>query len=258
MKLSFHKYQSTGNDFVIIDNRDLTFPKTDNSLIQKLCDRKFGIGADGLILLENSLEHTFTMVYYNADGGLGSFCGNGSRAIISFAKSLELFSDQCIFEAFDGIHEAKIKDDLIQVKMADVQNGSTLLNGTFIDTGSPHYVEIVSHLDDMNVKERGSELRHRKEFKPNGSNINFIEKVDDHKIKVRTFERGVEDETLSCGTGVTASAIVASKKGMGQKIQIVTLGGDLLVRLESEGDGYKNIWLEGPSIRVFSGDLTYI
>jgi diaminopimelate epimerase len=255
MLISFHKYQSTGNDFVLIDNRALKFPKTDKSFIQKLCDRRLGIGADGLILLEDSEKHDFVMVYYNADGGLGSFCGNGSRAIVGFAHSLGIISTHCSFEAYDGIHDAIIDNNLIRIKMGDVQNGRELLNGTFIDTGSPHYLEVVNDLDKMDVKELGRELRNKEEFMPNGVNINFIEKLGDHQIKVRTYERGVEDETLSCGTGVTAAAIVATKNGMGNNIQIHTLGGDLRVSLETVADSFENIWLEGPTERVFSGEL---
>jgi diaminopimelate epimerase len=253
--ISFFKYQSTGNDFVLIDNRKGNFPDKDNALIHKLCDRKFGIGADGLILLETSEVADFTMQYYNADGSLGSFCGNGSRAIVSFAKFLGIIENSSSFEAYDGMHEAIISGNIIQVKMADVQNGRQILNGTFIDTGSPHYVEFVENLNNIDVVQQGRAVRNSVEFEPNGSNINYVEKVGPNKLKVRTYERGVENETLSCGTGVTASAIAAITAGMGKSINISTLGGDLKVSFEQNDSGYHNIWLEGPTEMVFSGEI---
>ena len=255
MPISFFKYQSTGNDFVLIDNREDIFPADNKTLIHKICDRKFGIGADGLILLEPSEIADFTMQYYNADGSLGSFCGNGSRAVVSFAQTLGIIEDSARFEAYDGLHEAIIVDNLIQIKMADVKNGRQLLNGTFIDTGSPHYIEFVENLDDMDVVDQGRAVRNSTIFAPNGSNINYVEKVGHGKIKVRTYERGVENETLSCGTGVTASAIAAAGAGLGNNIAISTLGGDLKVWFEHNDTGYHNIWLEGPTEKVFSGEL---
>lgn len=255
MPIRFHKYQSTGNDFVLIENRDGKFPGNNTALIHKICDRKFGVGADGLILLETSELADFTMQYYNADGRLGSFCGNGSRAVVSFAQSLGIINTSASFEAYDGLHQAIIEDNLIQIKMAEVQNGRQSLNGTFIDTGSPHYVEFVDNLDEMDVVQRGRALRYSPEFAPNGSNINYVEKAGQGKIRVRTYERGVEDETLSCGTGVTASAIVAASAGLGNNIAISTLGGDLKVWFEQNDSGYSNIWLAGPTKKVFSGEL---
>ena len=255
MPIGFLKYQSTGNDFVLIDNRKGKFPADYKTLIHKICDRKFGVGADGLILLETSKLADFTMQYYNADGSLGSFCGNGSRAIVSFAQSLGIIVKSATFEAYDGIHEAIIAGDRIQIKMADVQNGRQLLNGTFIDTGSPHYIEFVENLDEMDVVQEGKTLRYSTIFAPNGSNINYVEKAGQGKIRVRTYERGVENETLSCGTGVTASAIVAASAGLGNNIAISTLGGDLRVWFEQNEIGYHNIWLEGPTEKVFSGEF---
>ena len=255
MAISFSKYQSTGNDFVLIDNRKAEFPDDNTTLINKICDRKFGIGADGLILLEVSDTADFTMKYYNADGSLGSFCGNGSRAVVSFAKSLGIIDNSTSFEAYDGLHEAIIAGNLIQIKMADVQNGSQVLNGTFIDTGSPHYVEFVENLEKLDVVQDGRELRNSAIFQPNGSNINYVEKSGRGEIRVRTFERGVENETLSCGTGATAAAISAAIAGLGNNIAISTLGGDLKVWFEQNDDGYHNIWLEGPTEMVYSGEL---
>jgi len=255
MPIRFTKYQSTGNDFVLIDNREGKFPVDNTALIHKLCDRKFGVGADGLILLETSEIADFTMRYYNADGSLGSFCGNGSRAVVSFAQSLGIIEDKTSFEAYDGLHEAIITRNLIQIKMADVQNGRVLLNGTFIDTGSPHYIEFVEALNNIDVVQQGRAVRNSAIFEPNGSNINYVEKTGKRQIRVRTYERGVENETLSCGTGVTAAAIVAANAGMGNNIAISTLGGDLQVWFEKNDHGYHNIWLEGPTEMVFSGEL---
>jgi diaminopimelate epimerase len=255
MSISFSKYQSTGNDFVLIDNREGNFPIDNTALVHKICDRKFGVGADGLILLETSATTDFTMKYYNADGSLGSFCGNGSRAVVRFAQSLGLIENSARFEAYDGLHEAIIKDNLIQIKMADVQNGRQLLNGTFIDTGSPHYIEFVENLDKIDVVQQGRAVRNSAVFQPDGSNINYVEKSGQGKIRVRTYERGVENETLSCGTGATAAAISAAIAGLGNNIAISTLGGDLKVWFEQNDSGYHNIWLEGPTEKVFSGEL---
>jgi len=254
MQFKFHKYQATGNDFVIIDNRDDHFPKDRTSLIQKLCHRKFGIGSDGLILLEPSTLANFTMTFYNPDGSQ-SFCGNGSRAVVSYAQSIGLIQIAGSFEAYDGIHETKIAGNLIQIKMAEVHNGRPILNGTFIDTGSPHYVEFVENLMEIDVVQKGRKLRHAAVFGPEGSNINYVEKIGDGKISVRTYERGVENETLSCGTGVTASAIVAANNGMGNAIAIHTPGGNLSVWFEQKETDYDNIWLEGPAELVFSGNI---
>jgi diaminopimelate epimerase len=255
MPISFAKYQSTGNDFVLIDNREGKFSDENTVLINKICDRKFGIGADGLILLETSDIADFTMKYYNADGSLGSFCGNGSRAVVRFAQSLGIIEDSTIFEAYDGMHEAIIVGDLIQIKMADVQNGRQVLNGTFIDTGLPHYIEFVENLDKIDVVQKGRAVRNSAIFQPDGSNINYVEKSGQGKIRVRTYERGVENETLSCGTGATAAAISAAIAGLGNNIAISTLGGDLKVWFEQNDSGYHNIWLEGPTELVFSGEL---
>jgi diaminopimelate epimerase len=253
--IEFYKYQSTGNDFILVDNRATIFPAEDKLFINKLCDRRFGIGADGLILLETSASTNFTMRYFNADGSLGSFCGNGARAVVGFAQYLRVIVESGLFDAYDGHHEAKIIGDLIQIKMADVQNGSKMLNGTFIDTGSPHYVEFVENLDQMDVLQQGRKTRNLEIFAPNGSNINYVEKIEARTIKVRTYERGVENETLSCGTGVTAAAIAASMEGMGSKISINTLGGDLNVWFEEHDNVYHDIWLQGPTEMVYSGEI---
>lgn len=254
MNLAFSKYQATGNDFIMVDNRKENFPKNDKSLVARLCDRRFGIGADGLILMEESEMFDFTMVYFNADGGQGSFCGNGSRCSVIFAHSLDMIRDHGRFEAFDGEHEAIVGSGLIKVRMADVQNGSKVLNGTFIDTGSPHYVEIHQNVDDLDVERLGSSLRYSSEFSPAGANINFVEMLEAGNIRVRTYERGVEAETLSCGTGVTASALVTAAETTSE-VQVLTLGGELKVSFERQENSYSNIWLEGPAQKSFDGEV---
>ena len=257
MTIKFEKFQATGNDFIMMDNRDGKFPKTDHALIAHLCHRQFGIGADGLILIEAAEAADFTMVYFNADGAPGSFCGNGSRAATRFAESLGLIVKNGSLQAFDGIHFAEIDDKVIRMSMANVQNGSPVLNGIFIDTGSPHYVEFRDNLKSIDVFTEGKALRKHDQFKPGGSNINFVETVAQNKIGVRTFERGVENETFSCGTGVTASAMVSVRNEGRHSISVETLGGELVIDFEKTANGYENVFLTGPANQVFSGEITY-
>ncbi|MEN8248765.1 MAG: diaminopimelate epimerase [Bacteroidota bacterium] len=253
--MNFNKYQSTGNDFILIDNRNLNFPSDNQSMINKLCDRRFGIGADGLILIQNSKTTDFKMVYFNADGSEGSFCGNGSRAAVHYANSLGMFDNTCSFEAYDGLHEASVSGKIISVKMKNVQNGSSKLNGTFIDTGSPHYVEYVESVDKIDMITQGRTLRYDNEFSPNGTNINFVERLHDNSVKVRTYERGVENETLSCGTGVTACALTSSQLEGKNIVTIVTKGGELTVSFDQNKGKFSNIWLKGPTEMVFKGEI---
>lgn len=255
MTLPFEKYQATGNDFVIIDNRKEIFPKTEQSLIARICHRQFGIGADGLILIEDTPEANFAMLYFNADGAPGSFCGNGSRAATRYAASLGLINKAGNLLAFDGLHKAEIDKNVIKMSMADVQNGSKSLNGTFIDTGSPHYVEFRKDLNSLDVFTEGKNLRQHEQFKPGGANINFVEIKTPTAIKVRTFERGVENETLSCGTGVTASAMVMAREFGNHTISIETLGGKLKIQFVKAENGFKNVFLIGPAKKVFSGTI---
>lgn len=256
MKIKFHKYQATGNDFILIDNRNDTFTRLNKAEIVQLCDRRFGVGADGLILIEESKTVDFVMKYFNADGGIGSFCGNGSRAAVSFAVKLGMLAKKGKFEAYDGTHQTEITNESIKIKMADVQNGSTVLDGTFIDTGSPHYVEVCKNVAQQDVINKGRLLRYHQAFQPNGSNINFVEIIDHDAIHVRTFERGVEDETLSCGTGVTAAALVTAKGNGKHNVQVETPGGHLQVSFERQDGKNDNIWLEGPALMTFAGETT--
>ncbi|MCW9037853.1 diaminopimelate epimerase, partial [Altibacter sp.] len=206
MAFEFYKYQGTGNDFVMIDNRQHIFSKNNTKLVAQLCDRKFGIGADGLILLEPHATAHFSMVYYNADGNLSSMCGNGGRCIVHFAKHLGIIDSKAEFEAVDGMHEATVEGDLVSLKMNNVTAVSRSEDFVFLDTGSPHHVEIVDDVAKFEVFERGRSIRNDRYGKA-GANVNFVTPKENDIFSVRTYERGVEDETLSCGTGVTAVAI---------------------------------------------------
>ena len=254
MGFTFYKYQGTGNDFVIIDNRENFFPKGNTELVAKICDRRFGVGADGLLLLENHPSADFMMVYYNSDGNLSSMCGNGGRCIAHFAKFLGIISKKTTFEAVDGMHDAMVDDDWVSLKMNDVEKISVSENFIFLDTGSPHHVEMVSELQNYDVFKNGRNIRN-KIYGKEGSNVNFVEQDDATKFSVRTYERGVEDETLSCGTGVTAVAIAMFEIGktIENKVILKTPGGQLQVRFEKMGSGYKNVYLEGPATQVFKG-----
>ena len=256
MTVEFYKYHGTGNDFVLIDNRSLFFDKNNIELISKICSRHIGVGADGLILLEDDNLYDFKMIYFNSDGKQTSMCGNGGRCIISFAKKLNIIDDKANFMAIDGIHEGIINNNLIKIKMNTVSEIQNINTGFLLDTGSPHFVKFCDSIDNINVFEFGRELRNNKEISEDGVNINFTEVIDNSSIKVRTYERGVENETLSCGTGVIASALSAYKKGLvdTNRIKINTLGGELFVSFEFNNI-YKNIWLEGPAIEVYKGQI---
>lgn len=254
MKIEFYKYQGTGNDFVIIDNRLETFPKNDAQLISKICDRRFGVGADGLLLLENHSTLDFTMVYFNADGNLGSMCGNGGRCMVHFAKFLNIIEDKTQFEAVDGMHKATISEGIVSLKMNDVTEINVSSNHVFLDTGSPHHVELVKDLKNYNVEKEGAEIRNTT-YGKEGSNINFVESISDTTFEVRTYERGVEAETLSCGTGVTAVAIALfeTNKTTSKTVTLNTKGGILTVGFNKTETGYTNVYLEGPATQVYKG-----
>lgn len=258
MEIRFYKYQGTGNDFIMVDNRGLFFPKSNISLIHKLCDRRFGIGADGLILLEPSEKHDFSMVYYNADGKEGSMCGNGGRCIVAFGKKLNIISDETTFDAVDGSHFAKIENDMVNLQMADIKNIEIYDTHTFLNSGSPHHVNFCNAVAPINVIEMGSKIRYGAPYFEAGTNVNFVEQISGNSFKVRTYERGVEDETLACGTGVTAVAIAANKtnRTAEEKIFVEVLGGKLEVSFKKDGNYYKNIFLKGPAQFVFEGKIT--
>ena len=257
MKFKFHKYQGTGNDFIIIDNRDNAISLTE-SQINNLCDRKFGVGADGLMLLENHKESDFFMKYYNSDGNESTMCGNGGRCLVQFAKSLNIIEKETTFKAIDGEHKAIINSNsTVSLQMLDVHEINIVNTNYYLNTGSPHYITFRENIDKIDVYNRGREIRYSAEFEPNGTNVNFVE-VQNGKIYVRTYERGVENETLSCGTGVTASAICASlyTKSDKNSYDIITKGGNLNVSFKKiDKNIYTDIWLTGPAEFVFEGEI---
>jgi diaminopimelate epimerase len=257
MNFTFYKYQGTGNDFVIIDNRTKTFPKENTDKISNICNRHFGIGADGLILLENDDQSDFKMVYYNADGNESSMCGNGGRCIVAFAKKLGIIDKKTSFNAIDGFHTASIEDTIVSLKMIDVEHIKTGEGYTFLDTGSPHHIEMVDSLIDYPVFEKGRSIRHEM-YGKEGSNVNFVEPISDNFFRIRTYERGVEDETLACGTGVTAVAIAMHKNKATESnnVKLSVEGGELKVTFEVDDTAYRNVILSGPATFVFKGDIT--
>ena len=300
MIIHFYKYEGTGNDFIIIDNRDLMLKKDDTELIRSLCNRKFGIGADGLILLQNHPVLDFEMLYFNSDGNEGTMCGNGGRCIVAFAKKIDLIPEHTKFQAIDGVHEAEIDEfdnTIIKLKMKDVQNIEEGDEHYFLDTGSPNYVSFVEDVNKIDVYSEGRKIRFNKKFGAKGTNVNFVTSPSPTFAKasvgrpnpfpkgrgairegeqtahsfspstdgmaveglfVRTYERGVENETLSCGTGVVASAICASLKSSSSTYiyEITTKGGKLKVKFDKkQGNIFKNIWLEGSAMFVFEGKI---
>lgn len=257
MKVHFHKYQGTGNDFIILDNRNEVYSSLTNEQVRFMCDRRFGIGADGLMLLNLKEGYDFEMKYYNSDGKPGSMCGNGGRCLVKFAYHMGIVKDRYCFIAVDGEHEADIEGDIISLKMKDVHAITDYDGDAILNTGSPHYVKIVGNVMDTDVFHKGKEIRYNPPFEKEGINVNFVEIVDDDKIIVRTYERGVENETFSCGTGVTASALVCYHNEAGfNNVEVGTKGGKLTVEFDRIDDGaYSNIWLCGPAEKVFEGDV---
>jgi diaminopimelate epimerase len=258
MELEFYKYQGTGNDFVMIDNRSNSFPKENTQLVAHLCDRRFGIGADGLILLDNDATTDFRMVYYNSDGNLSSMCGNGGRCLVAFAKKLNVIQNETTFMATDGLHYATVgADGIVSLQMIDVAEIKNTPDYSFLNTGSPHHVQLVTDLEHYNVKENGAAIRYGDLYGQQGSNINFVKKIDDATFSLRTYERGVEDETLACGTGATAVAIAmnATRQTDLNTIHLNVEGGKLAVSFDIEDGKYTNVFLKGPAEFVFKGTI---
>lgn len=257
MSIHFYKYQGAGNDFVLIDNRNYVFDKKDTNLINRLCDRRFGIGADGLILLESDKNSDFAMVYFNSDGNQSTMCGNGGRCIVAFAKKLGIIDNETTFSAVDGLHYATIKDELVALQMTDVRKIDTHDNYTFLDTGSPHHIEMVKDLVNYDVFTNGASIRNSDLYGIAGSNINFVEKVNQAEFDLRTYERGVEDETFACGTGATATAIAMHNTGesSANSIKLNVKGGELHVSFVEKNGMYSQIFLTGPAAFVFKGEI---
>jgi diaminopimelate epimerase len=257
MKIHFYKYQGTGNDFVILDNRNWIYSALTQQQVQFLCDRRFGIGADGLMLLNPKLDYDFEMIYYNSDGRESSMCGNGGRCLVRFAHDLGIHHDKYFFRAVDGDHEAEIDEDgTVSLKMKDVTGVEDLRGDFVLNTGSPHYVKIVGDVMDYDVVQKGMDIRYSEVYAKDGINVNFVEQKKPDEIIVRTYERGVEDETLSCGTGVVASAIACYHNEVGYNdVTVMTRGGKLVVEFDRVNDFYQNVWLCGPAEKVFEGDV---
>jgi diaminopimelate epimerase len=256
MKLHFYKYQGTGNDFVILDNRQGIFDASRTDLIKQICDRRFGVGADGFMLLENTPGYDFKMVYFNADGNESTMCGNGGRCLVAFAHKMGVFEKDTRFLAIDGEHWANIQDGIVHLKMIDIAQVEQNETFCWLNTGSPHYVKFVKNIADYPVFEEGKSIRYNDRFKAEGTNVNFAEKIAENEIFVRTYERGVEDETYSCGTGVTAAALVASLKGFTSPVKIKTLGGNLSIGFKANtSGGFEEVYLNGPAELVFEGEI---
>ena len=260
MDFEFFKYHGTGNDFILIDNRDHSFPVS-QSIIEKLCDRRFGIGADGLILLQEHPVEDFDMKYFNSDGNESSMCGNGGRCVVAFAAKLGLIKNQTSFHAFDGSHKASINNDLIELSMSDVTDITRIDELFLLDTGSPQAVLFVNDLIHIDVYSAGKRIRYNKEISKKGVNVNFVEINSHSNIKIRTYERGVEDETWSCGTGSVASAIISYIQNdftsLFFSIIVNVKGGQLQVSFEtSDRITFTNIKLTGQATLVFSGKIS--
>ena len=255
MKINFHKYQGAGNDFIILDNRNGAYDKLSTEQINRLCDRHFGIGADGLMMLKNNTGYDFEMLYFNADGKPGSMCGNGGRCMVKYVYNLGIHQYTYRFLASDGEHEAEIDNQWIRLKMKDVQEIEEHSSYAVLDTGSPHFVKFANDVENIDVVETGREVRYSKRYMPDGINVNFVESTGEDSIYVRTYERGVEDETLSCGTGVTAAALVSAHNPRGfNRVEVKTAGGNLSVEFTKTDEmHFENIWLCGPAELVFEG-----
>jgi len=298
MKLPFHKYHGTGNDFILIDNRNGKFQLTSRE-ISRLCDRHFGIGADGLMFLSVEPGNDFGMKYFNSDGNESTMCGNGGRCIAAFARQLGIIDQKVRFLAIDGEHMAEIlevkeNETHVRLRMTDINKSQipdpksqivpspasfVLRPSSFvINTGSPHLVIFVDNLATLDVVVEGRKLRNDPQFSPGGINVNFVQVLEDGCLFVRTYERGVENETLSCGTGVTAAALTAplpaphlaspqspTQQGRGETSHlssvtshtIKTLGGQLTVSFRHTGSSFTDIWLEGPAKFIFRGEVGY-
>ncbi len=263
--MKFYKLSGSGNDFVLLDNRGLSLSGDLSELVQRLCARRTGIGADGVLLLEPSDKADFRMRYLNADGGEVEFCGNGGRCSAFMARRLGLAGDRMAFEAGDGLHKAEVNDNRVKLGMSDPKDISLgfLLEvdgkgyaASFADTGVPHVVVQVGGVESADVIGLGRAIRNHHQYQPRGTNADFVEVVDRHRLKVRTYERGVEDETLACGTGCTAAAVVSVLRGLADPpVECLTRGGEVLtVHLRREGDAVAEVFLEGQVKLVFEGE----
>ena len=255
MLIEFFKYQGTGNDFILIDDRENIININDYDLIAALCERRMGIGADGLILLRKHEKYDFEMIYFNSDGNQSSMCGNGGRCIVLFAEVLGIIENEAEFMAIDGVHKAKIDNDIVYLKMQDVTKVEVVGSGIFLNTGSPHYIEMVDNLEGFDVVKQARKIRNSSPFKEEGVNVNFV--LDSDDLELRTYERGVEAETLSCGTGAVATAIAMHHANCLEEdsVYLKTKGGVLGVSFEFFKGFYRNIWLSGEVNMVYAGEF---
>ena len=254
-KIPFAKLHGAGNDFIILSGPDIQWEPTKEE-IQRICHRRLGVGADGLIILQPHEQYGFEMLYFNPDGSSGMLCGNGARCAVSRAFQLNWINKETTFLAADGPHTATVFDEKdIEISMQDVGKVEPCLNGYFLQTGAPHYVEFVEELDEYQVHDRGRQYRYHALFQPKGTNANFIEE-ENGKLKIRTYERGVESETLACGTGITASALVYARdqKASEVSVDVLAKGGDLRIRATKKGDGFEKVFMRGPVATVFEGE----
>ncbi|MFA9211789.1 MAG: diaminopimelate epimerase [Moraxellaceae bacterium] len=261
MELKFSKYQGTGNDFIMIDNLKGQWNELSLFQIQQLCDRKFGIGADGLIKINTTTGYDFEVDYYNADGSQ-SFCGNGARCAVVFAHQLGITKQTVSFEAIDGLHSATKTADLVALQMSNVLDWTIEEEGALsLNTGSPHYIKWCTHLQEQDMVAYGKSIRYSPMYASEGINVNLVEVLSENQLAIRTYERGVEDETLSCGTGVTAAAIAAAiqQDKLGNlSFSLSTQGGDLSVKFNRISDKkIEDIWLIGPAKHVFEGTIMF-
>lgn len=256
MSLQFFKYQGAGNDFIVINNQDYEIKKYSKKMISYLCNRHFGIGADGLIILHNDSNVDFYMQYFNSDGKESTMCGNGGRVIVRFASDIQIIQKKTLFRAIDGLHYANVFKKKIQLQMINVKEIKLINYDFFLNTGSPHYVKFVNHVKNYDVYKNGKKIRNLKFFS-RGVNVNFVEIISNNTLFVRTYERGVEKETLSCGTGIVASvlAYAYSNSITINKIKVQSFGGDLFVKFKKKNNFFYNIWLEGSADCIFTGQI---
>ncbi|MFT4678980.1 MAG: diaminopimelate epimerase [Flavobacteriales bacterium] len=253
LELNFSKYHGAGNDFILINNLDGSIDLSVDQ-IQLLCDRNFGIGSDGLILIESCALADYSVNFYNPDGSQ-SFCGNGSRCAYRMAMDLKLVSDTCTFLAFDGLHQASSQGKDVSISMSDVKSIDPYKDGFVVQTGSPHFVKFCQDLDKIKIVQEAHSVRYDDKYKEKGINVNFV-LPRNGEIALRTYERGVEAETLACGTGVTAAALVyAMSQDHLREVKVHAVGGDLKVGFKRMGEGFCDVWLTGPAQHVYHGNI---
>ena len=259
MKISFDKYHGCGNDFIIINNLSNTFPNISKETIKNLCDRNLGIGADGLILINECKNESFEMVYYNSDGKISTMCGNGGRCAMHYSSHNGISSNNSNFLACDGLHNGEVSNDYVRISLQNVEGFKLINDDVFMDTGSPHIVKILKNIFDIDILKISQDIQKSENFKSTGVNVNFVSIINDKTIQIRTYERGVEDETLSCGTGAVAAALTLSivSNSDTKKVLVKTKGGDLFVEFKKDNNNFYDIYLSGKVKKVFSGNIDY-